>query len=122
MKLSILFILCILAGAVFAAKIDYQNQVALLMSARQADIGDYYTASGVVLADVPYLDPHYGCLRVALSKKYPDFPCASAVDRLSCEPYSHQMEVQKGINLYPTDPAAATALIRGVLAKKETPA
>jgi len=87
-----------------ATAFSYTTESAVMMSAREVDAYEYFTSTGVVIKDIPVLDPHFSGLRVAMcNKKFMyldgnriDFPCfASQIDMVSANPKSHMMQSYK---------------------------
>ena len=101
--------IALLFCAVAYPTITYDNQYALLFSARQADIGEYFKATGVVVQDEPKMNPLFTGLRVeSCNKRIWYFestsvvlPCfATMADRISWQYYSHMRQVIRGINAF----------------------
>ena len=95
--------------AVAYPTITYESQYALLFSARQVDLNEYYKATGVVVQDEPKMNPLFTGLRVeSCNKRIWYFestsvvlPCfATMADKISWQYYSHMRQVIRGINAY----------------------
>ena len=73
----------LLSMAGLALAMPYVQQDAILRSARQADIANYYGTTGVVLQDVPAISPFFACAR---AYEYRNLPVNGTlmVDRISC--------------------------------------
>ena len=91
-----LLFLAVMASLCFS--ISYQTESKVLLSARQTDIQEFYSTSGVVVNDLPILDPHFAGLRVeSCNKKIWYFestsvvlPCfANMVDRIAWQNMTH---------------------------------
>ena len=91
------------------ATLTNDTQLDLMFSARQADLAEYFKATGVVVQDTPLLNPFFAGLRVEQCAKriwmfestQVILPCfASMSDRISWQYYSHARQTQRGIAMY----------------------
>ena len=85
------------------------TQFALMFSARQVDIVEYFKATGVVIQDTPLMNPFFTGLRVDQCFKRVWYfestkvilPCfATMADKVSWQQYSHMRQTLRGINQY----------------------
>ena len=75
-----------------------ESAEAVLFSARQADMMEYYVRTGVVLKDEPMISPYFACLRSYIWSSY-QVDNALMVDRVSCLPYSHYRNAWRGLEM-----------------------
>ena len=99
----------LLFSSMATAKLDYHNEIQLMMSARHLDQYEYCQTAGVCVQEEVLLDPHFTGLRVeSCNKRIWYFestavvlPCfASFADRLSWRLYSRMRQTYEGIKLY----------------------
>ena len=100
-------LMLMLAMPMLCATLTNETQLAILFSARQADMNEYFKATGAIIQDTPALDPRFTGLRVGMCNKKTWYfestqvvlPCyATMADRVSWQPYSHMRQAQLGID------------------------
>lgn len=104
-----IFLMLALVVSMAYPTLTNDTQLDLMFSARQADIVEYFKATGVVIKDEPLMNPFFAGLRVEqCAKKIWMFestgvvlPCfATMADRVAWQYYSHARQTQRGIAKY----------------------
>lgn len=75
-----------------------ESAAAVLFSARQADMMEYYVRTGVVLKDEPIISPYFACLRSHVWSSY-QVDNTLMVDRVSCLTNSHYRNAWRGLEM-----------------------